>query len=630
MNYLFRKNKMKLCVTCINNKLRITLFFIFPIILFIFSLSCENEGIVKPVSQGKSITGRVADSITRAPLKDVKVTINLKNNDDTYSSRTDENGYFKVDNIPVLPYIQEYNVKVESFGYNDVLKYLSCNCISLNAGDILLYRLICQIKFNPSPLNFGYVATGKDTTLNAEITNPTLLSLNVNQIIMEPSIPEISMVNTPSVPFTLAPNEKKQFQVKFMPQSEKLYQTKIKAVLDCSAGGNSDTCTILGSGETPKCSYSITPNPPLVFQYGKVGQTDNAKITIKNLSSGALLQVKIDDPGKPFSISNTNIITIPAGKEEIVYLYFTPDNTNNYQPFSADLKITTNGSCSGIVNIQGQVEKPTCSISVIQNPIEFTNVIRGFSDTAFVLVKNNSKVADLVYNSTLPNSPFSIIPGIYPRTIKAGKLDTIYVIFSPTDTLQHVSSIDITSNGDCSKTIQMKGNSINLPGIVNLSLDKWSCPTNPEFEFRGLRFSDGKIVSDSVNLCGNTGSCIPGFGVFGQAIADLRFDGYYSGKTSGRLQAANGLKIIGNSESNPLPFKPENWKSFNISSWPDKCLTAKIGDIIAIRTRDNKYAVIRITNFFATPSPDKYERVNLDYMYPIEPSLLMKKVKKLR
>jgi hypothetical protein len=614
---------MKYSMMHLSNKFEIFIYLIIVSIILVFSFSCESEGIVKPVSQGKSITGKVTDSITRAPLKDVKVTINLKNDDKTYSSQTDNNGIFQVDNISVLPYFQEYNLKVESFGYNEKIKLLSCDCISLNAGDILLLRLVCKINFNPSPVNFGYVASGKDSILNVEISNPTLLNLNINQLMIDPPIPEINIINSPPVPFILTPNEKRQFQLKFTPQSEKSYQVRIKAVLDCS--GNPDTCSVLGNGETPKCSYSISPNPPLVFQYGVLGKTDSAKIIIKNLSYGALLEVKIDDPGKPFSISNTNTIIIPAGKEEIIWLFFTPESDNNYQPFTADLKINTNGSCSGTTKIQGQVEKPTCSITVIPNPINFTNVVRGYTDTSIVLIKNNSKAANLQYSSTLPDVPFSISPNTFPRIIKAGKMDTLYVIFSPTDTLQHSSSIDISTNGDCAKNIQMKGNSINLPGIVNFSLDKWSCLTNPEFEFRGLRFSDAKIVPDSVNLCGNTNSCIPGAGVFGQAIADIRFDGYYSGKTSGRMQAGNGLKLIGNTEENPLPFKPENWKTFNITNWQDKCLNAKIGDVIAVRTRDNKYAVIRITNYFPTPSPDKYERVNFDYIYPIEPSLFMKK-----
>lgn len=155
------------------------------------------------------------------------------------------------------------------------------------------------------------------------------------------------------------------------------------------------------------------------------------------------------------------------------------------------------------------------------------------------------------------------------------------------------------------------------------TMDKWSCPTNPTWLYRGYRFKDGIDVPDSINFCGNLNSCIPRSGAggrFGEDSADFRFDGH-TGFT-GAIQAINGLQRVGNTATDPLQrsFTYINWRSFSPTVGWQRCLSdAKEGDVIAVRTREGKYALIRVASFVISPDRFQYQGLVWDYIYEAPP-----------
>jgi protocatechuate 3,4-dioxygenase beta subunit len=123
-------------------------------------------------------------------------------------------------------------------------------------------------------------------------------------------------------------------------------------------------------------------------------------------------------------------------------------------------------------------------------------------------------------------------------------------------------------------------NRVNVEGPFSIS--RWDL--NGNF---GWRFSDKANVPDSLT---------------GAALADFRFLGFVdpnNPNTGGRVQAAQGIVIL--PTENPLdPARPVPTTGYSTAVF-----TVRPGDVIAIRTRDGRYAKIRVEGLSRTVSGDE-------------------------
>jgi hypothetical protein len=486
--------------------------------------SCKEEVPVSPVVQSRTVKGTVTDSITGDPINGAQVAITSPGGR-TYTGST-SNGQFAIEGVPVLPAPQSYQVGVAAVGYASKVVARNCNCDTLDVGLVPLKRLSCSVQFQPSTIDFGYLPAGGTASKTVTITNQTLLDVFVTEITLSPPSSAFVLESLPQLPLRLAPGENRTFQIRFAPNGDTVYTTRVQARTTCDAGVAS-TGALQGTGETPKCSLAITP----------------------------------------------------AGS------FVPPDQ------------------------------------------IVFKNVFRGDMAVAYVIIRNTSHVSPLTIRyDQLPSDPaFKVLPSRSPRTIVPGGSDTTFVVFTPPDSSTHAVELRIFTDGGClPSTFRCTGNGLELPPVVHgPTMDKWSCPTNPVWLFRGYRFKDGIGVPDSINFCGNLNSCIPrsdAGGRFGEDSADFRFDGHTG--LMGAIEAINGLQRLGNTATDLLQrsFTYLNWRNFSPTAGWVTCLDdAREGDVLAVRTREGKYALIRVASFVVSPDRFQYQGLVWDYIYEAPP-----------
>jgi hypothetical protein len=421
------------------------------------------------------------------------------------------------------------------------------------------------------------------------------------------------------------------------PQS---YQVNVTAVgYESKRVARNCNCDILNIGLVPlkRLSCSVQFQPPTVdFGYVPADSTRLVPVTLSNqtLLDVFVTQITLLPPSAAFRLESLPQLPVRLAPLEsrTFQIRFAPNGDTVYRA-QVQASTTCDAGIASTAAVQGNGEMPKCSF-ISPNQIVFKDVFVGDTAVAYVIIRNTSRVTPLTIRyDQLPSDPaFRVIPARSPRTLAPGNSDTTFVVFIPPDSKPHAEDLRISTDGvpECVPSVlRCTGNALDLPPIVHgPTMDKWSCPTNPIWVFRGFRFKDRIDVPDSINLCGNANSCIPSpgpDGSFGKDSADFRFDGFFVdfyGIREGRIQAITGLQRLGNTVTDPLQrsFTYSNWRNYNpLTGW-ETCLSdAKIGDVIVVRTREGKYALIRVADLFYDPEPSQYQGLVWDYIYEAPP-----------
>jgi len=316
--------------------------------------SCEKEMPVAPVAQSRTVAGIVVDSLTRDPIDGATISVVpiWGKQRDTLSGASDATGRFSVNGVPILPSGQPYHLQIQATGYVSKDTVVSCNCTTLSVGIIPLRRLSCSVQFEPATVSFGYVAVGRDTARTVKITNPTLLPVVVNEIVLEPASPDLELVlqSLPSLPLTLSPQMSTTFQVHFAPAMERPYSGTLKATTNCDPGHPS-TALVSGNGETPHCIRRTIPNAtPFTFSV-YTGIADTAYVLIQNISHAAVLHIlscTLSPPSPWFTILPQMPRTVQPGRTDTICIIFNPSQPVQY---SGQLSIDTDGDCDATIDI---------------------------------------------------------------------------------------------------------------------------------------------------------------------------------------------------------------------------------------------------------------------------------------
>lgn len=476
-------------------------------------ISCEKELSVDPIPRLMKIVGVVSDSASGAPIENASVSIFPLSGGKVSNGVTKSDGSFEI-SVDLIPNLELYKVEVIAIGYYTTFVIESCACDKLDIKPIKLTRIMCAVSLQPKSLDFGYVATGSDSTLNFKIVNPsTMLPVTITRLEILQTRSDLSLIDTfPPSGIFLPKLGEVTLQLKYIPSAaiDEIYMARVVAYSDC---GTKDTMTIIAKAEKPLCTYTFVPNPL------SLGQLDIARVIIKNISA------------------------------------------------HVDLKVTY---------------------------------------------------------SYYPLLPFKSTPQIPSTIVKKGDSAVTVIVFEPLTDGTFRDSIIISTDGNCGQLVVPIIGIYSTSGFRTSVLYKWSpsLSTNPDYLFKGFRFKDQQLWDDQNNYCRESIDT-SGWAIPRRDSADFRFDGYFiSGWDDyGYIKADNGLQVLGNIVSpSPQPFDIPTWKPKIGSNWNDKgCSTSfKEGDVIVIRTAENRWALIQIEMFekkLGTP----YQYVMFNYFPDVGP-----------
>ncbi|MGC9092072.1 MAG: choice-of-anchor D domain-containing protein [Bacteroidota bacterium] len=318
-------------------------------------LSCEKEMPVAPIAQSRTVVGTVVDSLTGVPIDGATISVVPMGpvQRDTLWGASNASGKFSISGVPILPSSQPFRLRIQAIGYVSKDTIVSCNCATLSAGVLRLRRLACLVQFQPAAISFGYVAVGRETTRTVQMTNPTPLSVVVEQIVLQPASPDLNLVSQslPSLPLALGPQMSATLQVRFAPTMERSYSGTLKAITNCDPTHPS-TALVSGNGESPHCNIRTIPSPPPLTFRVYTGTADTAHVLIQNISHVAVLNILSytqSPPSPPFAVLPLQLPrTIQPGQTDTIRIIFNPSQPGQY---SAQLSIDTDGDCDTTIDI---------------------------------------------------------------------------------------------------------------------------------------------------------------------------------------------------------------------------------------------------------------------------------------
>jgi hypothetical protein len=271
-----------------------------------------------------------------------------------------------------------------------------------------------------------------------------------------------------------------------------------------------------------------------------------------------------------------------------------------------------------------QTNNPVCSRNV--DNLTFGRVLVGTSrDTSFLIT--NRGTAPLIINSISVVPPGNVFlvtsPISFPDTLNPGQSVTVRVRFAPqgaeTYSARLVISTNATGQNSCGD-VMLQGEGTVSATIRPASLMRWD-----QIKYFGWGFIDdpnitGALVADSVR---NRTNPAPNATFPSQDGKLQQADFIYFGLKSatdtsqgGYILAANGAQVL-TTNANPdyRTFDDTHAHVPTSGYQSETAIPVKRNDVIAIKTREGRYAKIRITAFFAGNGGVK-EEIQFEQIFP--------------
>ena len=176
----------------------------------------------------------------------------------------------------------------------------------------------------PASLDFGSVAVGSSSTLQATVSNPGTDDLVISNLTSSDG----QFTFAPNTfPITVTPGNDQIFDVTFTPSASGLQTATL--TFTHNAPGSPTSYSVQGTGTDPGPTFSVSPTS-LNFGSVPVGSPTDLSVTVTNtgttnpltISSAAIAATE-------FSVSPTSA-TIPAGGNQVFTVTFDPPSDGSY------------------------------------------------------------------------------------------------------------------------------------------------------------------------------------------------------------------------------------------------------------------------------------------------------------
>lgn len=295
---------------------------------------------------------------------------------------------------------------------------------------------VAKIAASVNSVDFKDVVINKESEVKFDIENTGEVALVIKSVQLGELNKDVFTFETPEMPLTIEPGQKREFAVKFKPTAEKVYLSTLQFVSNADGEeDNSFTIDIEGKGvsDAPKPSVLKATVQNVSFGSVAVGTPSEATLKLKNSSDQPITINDVKFEGT--NAANFSIIQkqdlIPSNIELPFKIGFTGDKAGS---FAATMIITSKledgkedifsieVSASAVASgVQEDAVSETMAISVGPNPASVQSLVNfTVSGNApqtvemYILDVNGAKVMSL-FNGTLSN-------GNYPFAIAADKL----------------------------------------------------------------------------------------------------------------------------------------------------------------------------------------------------------------
>ncbi|HEY9188962.1 MAG TPA: choice-of-anchor D domain-containing protein [Ignavibacteria bacterium] len=354
-----------------------------------------------------------------------------------------------------------------------------------------------SISINPNSLDFGDVLVGLTNTKSIKITNNGTATLIISALnIIGTNSNQFNLLNPPSLPLNIEPNNSFDINVQFSPTSvgSKIAELSISH----NASTEPDKVSLSGKGVAP--GIEIVPQNILDFGDVNVSTSKNGFITIKNTGTADLLISNLVISGTNASLFRRNSnpdsstflpITIPPNKEFTFTFTFTPNTVG--QKNGAVSFITALGTY--IINLTGN--GIAGDIEVSTNQIDFGNVVVNNSKDMYLTISNKGNAPLSISKFDITGSDFSMF-----QRISSPDSQSIQIVLNPGQ--KYTITLRFTPTSAGSKTANLK--IVNSVNDINVSLIGKGITSGISLQPTTLDFGNlrvGRTKKDSIRITNN-------------------------------------------------------------------------------------------------------------------------------
>ena len=404
-------------------------------------------------------------------------------------------------------------------------------------------------QLNPTSVNFGKVAVGKQTTQPVSVANTGNTTLSITQATF--SNPQFSLPGT-TFPMSMSSGQSSNLMVAVTPTTA----GTVTGTMTVQGNDGSSPVTVnlsaTAAAAGPQISLSSTA---VTFGTVTVGSTGNQSVTIANNGSADLTISVISVAGADFGVTGiATPKTISAGQSSAMGLTFHPTASGavtgsvtltSNDPANPTTTISLNGT--GTTSATGQLQANATSLS-------FGNVSTGSSSTQHVTLTNTGTAAVQISSITATGVGFSTNGITFPWTLNPSATATLNVVFAPTVAGSVTGNIKVNSDASGSPlTITLSGTGVQ--GSLNIAPSSFAYGSVVDGQTKSQTFTITNTGNTSVTISQLTVSGA-GYSVSGlntpatlAAGASTSFSAVFAPTTAGSLSGS--ITVTSNAPGSP-------------------------------------------------------------------------------
>src|SRR5437870_2474760 len=312
-----------------------------------------------------------------------------------------------------------------------------------------------QLSAIPPSASFGNVGVGNRNTYAFTLTNSGSASVTVSQAHVSGSGLSVGGL---SMPLTLAPGQKTNFNVVFAPASRVNMTGSVSLV--SNALNSPTTIALSGTGVQPlQPQLSVVP-PSASFGDVAVGTRNSQTITLINSGTGNVTISQATPSGNGFSMTGLSVpLTLSAGQRTSFNVAFAPTGAGSV---TGSLSLVSDAPNSpSTIALSGAGVTSTFLLTASPTSLSFGNVTAGSKSAPQTVTLTNSGNSSVsISQINVSGSGFSASGLTAPLTLAAGQTASFSVVFASTTAGTATGNVSLVSNATNSPTIALSASGV--------------------------------------------------------------------------------------------------------------------------------------------------------------------------
>jgi hypothetical protein len=297
------------------------------------------------------------------------------------------------------------------------------------------------IQLNPTTVNFGNIAVGKQSSQTVTIANTGTASISVTQATVSNSQFKLSGM---TLPMAMSAGQSGTFTVSVTPAASGTITGNLSVQSDASTAPAVVNLSANAVSSTSQISLSSSA---INFGNVTVNNQSSQTLTVSNTGNADLTISSVTISGTGFAFTGiTTPKVISAGQSASILVAYTATTTG---AATGTLTINSNNTNSPklTVALSGNgTSAPTGNLQANQSSLAFGSVTNGSNLTKQVVLTNTGTAAVQISAVSVTGTGFTVSGISAPTTLNASATATLSVKFAPAATGAVSGSVTVTSN----------------------------------------------------------------------------------------------------------------------------------------------------------------------------------------